>query len=257
MKKVKEMLPFLTAIAISYFIFLSLLLLIGEMESGCIIMFIVNPLLCLAFSIAYGINNSLNVLYAVLVAILFAPSMLIFTGPMWGFVIGYGIVALVGNAIGMIFYKHNIRIKSIGKIGRYLIRAVIGSYIIAVIVSAIMITQMNQITYSSTAYGVTIKEVSIDFASNTATRSYYDYYGELVDFTENPISSSKKMQIKTVCAISLIPIWQEYYHNPWVLDGDNYYITKGYESSESVFYGSNAYPLTHWFVYWIIHGAIE
>lgn len=65
MTKVKEMLPFLIATAISYFVLLSLLLLIGEVESGNIIIFFVIPLLCLLFSIAYGINNSLNILYAV------------------------------------------------------------------------------------------------------------------------------------------------------------------------------------------------
>jgi len=142
------------------------------------------------------------------------------------------------------------------KASRFLLIAILGSYIAAVIVSAVMMTQMKQITYSSTAYGITIKELRIDFASNTATRVYNDFYGEQRELKENPISNSKKMQIKTVCTFSLFPIWQKYYHNPWVMDGDYYNIVRGYENSESVFYGSNAYPLTYWFVYEVIHNAI-
>ena len=88
---------------------------------------------------------------------------------MWIFVIGYGIVALVGNAIGMLFHKRNVRIKSMAKAGRYLLIAILGSYFVAVIVSAVMMAQMKQITYNSTAYGVTIKELKINFTSNMAT----------------------------------------------------------------------------------------
>lgn len=154
-------------------------------------------------------------------------------------------------------HKHNIKIKDTRKIGQYLIRAVIGSYIIAVIVSAIMIMRMNQITYGSTAYGVTIEEVIIDFASSTASNNHYDYYGELTDFKELPISSSKIIQIKTVCAISLFPIWQVYYDNPWISDGDKYVIKRSYESGESTIYGSNAYPLTYLLFYRIIYDFME
>jgi len=93
---------------------------------------------------------------------------------------------------------------------------------VAVIVSAVMMAQMKQITYNSTAYGVTIKELKIDFTSNMATRVYYDFYGEQKELKENPISNVKEIQIKAVCTISLFPIWLKYYHNPWVMDGDYY-----------------------------------
>ena len=258
MGKIKAMLPSLTMVAISYYVLLSLLLLIGEMEVGSIILFLAIPLICLGFSIAYGINHSFSILYAILASVLFIPSMLIIgIMPMWIFVIGYGIVALIGNAIGMRFHKRNVRIKGMAKVGRYLLIIVLGSYIVAVIVSAVMMAQMKQITYNSTAYGVTIKEVKIDFAASTAMRNYYDFYGEHKEQKENPINGLKKIQIKAACTFSLFPIWQEYYHNPWVMDGDYYNIVRGYESGESVFYGSNAYPLTYWFVYGAIHNAIE
>jgi len=258
MEKSKAMLPSLTAIALSYYVLLSLLLLIGEMGIGSIILFVVFPLICLAFSIAYGINHSISILYVILVAVLATPSMLIIgMMPMWIFVIGYGVVALIGNAIGMKFNKRNVRIKSMSKTGRYMLIAILGSYIVAVIISAVMMAQMKQITYNSTEYGAAIKELRIDFGSNTATRIYYDFYGEPREIKENPISNSKKVQIKTVCTFSVFPIWQKYYNNPWVMDGDYYNIVRGYENSESVFYGSNAYPLTYWFVYEVIHNAID
>ncbi|MDR1588617.1 MAG: hypothetical protein LBS51_00285 [Oscillospiraceae bacterium] len=257
-ERAKAMLPPLTVITLSYYIFLSLLLLIGEIGVGIIILFVVIPLICLAFSIAYGINNSINIFYVILAAVLFSPSMLIIAiTPMWIFVIGYGIVALIGNAIGMIYYNRNVRIKSMTKVGRYLLIAVLGSYVVAVIISAVMMAQMKQITYNSTAYGVTIKEVKIDFLSSTAIRNYYDFYGEQSEHKENAISNAKIMQIKTVCTISLLPIWQRDYHNPWVMDGDQYNIVCGYKNGERSFYGSNAYPLPYWLVYGVIHNAIE
>jgi len=262
MGKAKAMLTPLTATALGYYISISLLLLIGEPGIGAIILLVVNPFICLAFSIVYGINHSINILYAlnyaILAAALFIPSMLIVgIMPMWHFAIGYGMVALGGNAIGMKLHKRNVRIKSMAKAGRYLLIAILGSYIVAVLISAVMMTKMKQITYNSTAYGVTIKQLRIDFASNTATRIYNDFYGEQREHKENPISNSKKMQIKAVCTVSLLPIWQKYYHNPWVMDGDYYNIVRGYENSERVFYGSNAYPLTYWFVYKAIHNTID
>ena len=151
MRKLKVMSPSLIAIILISYILLSLLLLIGEMGIGSTILFAIIPLVCLAFSIAYGINNSLNLFYAVLVSVIFVPSMLIIgLMPMWIFVIGYGIVSLIGNAIGMIFYKRNVRIKSAAKAGRYLIIAVLASYVVAVIISAVMMAEMQQITYNST-----------------------------------------------------------------------------------------------------------
>ena len=258
MEKSKAMLPSLTAITLGYYFFLSILLLIGGIGIGVIILLVAIPLICLFFSIAYGINHSFNILYAILAAVLFAPSMLIIgIMPMWIFVIGYGIVALIGNAIGMLFHKRNVRIKSMAKTGRYLLIAILGSYIVAVIVSAVLMAQMKQIIYNSTAYGVTIKELRIDFTSNMATRVYYDFYGEQRELKENPISKAREIQIKAVCTISLFPIWQKYYHNPWVMDGDYYNIVRGYENNESVFYGRNAYPLTYWFVYGVIHNTID
>ena len=49
MGKIKAMLPPLTMVTISYYVLLSLLLRIGEMEVGSIILLVAIPLCCLGF----------------------------------------------------------------------------------------------------------------------------------------------------------------------------------------------------------------
>lgn len=257
MRKIKEMLPFLTVIMISYYL---LPLLINEINTGFFILFVVIPLICFISSIIYGINYSLNVLFIVCTAVLFIPSMLIIgILPIWGFVIGYGIVALIGNAIGMIFFKRNVRIKNLEKYSRYLMITVVGSYIVAAIASVIMMNQMTQVIYNSTEYGSIWKQISIDFENNTAWQIIYEFNGdgEIKEHRENPLSDAAKMKIKAVCAFSLFPLWQKSFDNPWVMDGDQYNIVRNYKNGNSVIYGSNAYPLTYWLVYRVIYNSIE
>ena len=143
------------------------------------------------------------------------------------------------------------------KIGLYFLIAVLGIYVVAVIVSAVLMAQMKQITYTSNAWGKIIMEAKIDFTESRATRIYNDIYGELREQKENPISDAKKTQIKAICSFSLFPIWRKNYNNPRIMDGDQYSIVRRYENSESVIYGSNAYPLTYRFVYKAIYNAIE
>ena len=126
MKKIKTMLPFLAVIALSY-CFLPLL--IKGRGTQIIVLLVAIPLACLVISIAYGINNSLNILYPIFVAIL--SIVLIIRFPLiWRLLailsLAYGITALIGNAIGMIFFKRNVRIKNINKYSRYLIIVEIG-----------------------------------------------------------------------------------------------------------------------------------
>ncbi len=131
---------------------------------------------------------------------------------------------------------------------RYVIIMAIGCYILAVIISIAMMSQMTKITYNATAYGTTLREDILDFKTNTAQRNYYDFYGNSTDHKENLISSAREFRIKSVCSFSLLPLWRKNYYNPLIMDGDHYNIARSYKESESVIYGSNAYPLTYWFV---------
>lgn len=256
MQKAKAMMPFLTALVVGAYSLLSLAL--GMDDAGFVVLFFAIPLFCLLVSILYGMNYSFDPFFAILATVLFLPFIfMLSSAPIWIFIIGYGITIFIGTAIGRIFCNHSIKIRHIEKIGQRFMQAVLGCCIVIVAVSAIMISQMKQITYKSIAYGLPVKEVRIDFASNTATRRYYDSNGEPSGITENPLNRRKEVQIKTVCAFSLLPIWPKRYYNPWVMDGDCYNIVRSYENSESTFCASNAYPPTYWFVYEAIDDAVQ
>ena len=147
-----------------------------------------------------------------------------------------------------------------GKLKKYIRCAIfvaIGCYILAVIISIAMMSQMTQITYNATAYGTTLREDIVDFKTNIAQRNYYDFYGKPTDHKENLISPAKEFGIKCVCSFSLLPLWRKNYFNPFIMDGDQYNIARSYKESENVIYGSNAYPLTYWFVLQAIDNAFK
>jgi hypothetical protein len=103
MKKTKNMLPYLIIIILDYYLLPSL---IKDTGTAMMMLLVVIPLICFVCSIVYGIKNSFNPFYALIVAILFVPSIFIFyNSTAWIYVLGYGIIALVGNIIGMIFCK--------------------------------------------------------------------------------------------------------------------------------------------------------
>jgi len=249
MSKTKTIFPFIAVISLSYYFLPSPLMLVW-----------VIPLFCCILAFIYGINNSFNPLFALFVVVLFVPLVLAIFPPSSAlfYAIGYGIMALFGNVIGMILHKHSIRIKYPAKFSRYLIITVVGSYILTLILSAIMMSQMTQITYHATDHGVTIREDIIDFdTTNAAKRNYYDYYGNPQEKIETSISNSEKFKIKVICSFSLFPLWHEYYDNPNVMDGDQYHIVRSYEKGESVIYGGNAYPITYILVFNAINNVFD
>ncbi|WMJ77528.1 MULTISPECIES: hypothetical protein [unclassified Sedimentibacter] len=147
-----------------------------------------------------------------------------------------------------------------GKLKKYIrsaIFVVIGCYISAVIISSAMMSQMTQITYNATAYGTTLREDIVDFKTNTVQRNYYDYYGNPTGHKENLINPTKEFGIKCVCSFSLLPLWRKNYFNLLIMDGDQYNIVRSYKESENVIYGSNAYPLTYWFVLQAIDNTLK
>jgi hypothetical protein len=97
------MLPFLLVIVLDFYL---LPLLINSTGMAMLLMLIVIPLICIVCSIVYGVKHSLNILYAVFVSILFLPTIFIFyNSSAWVYTVAYGVTALAGNAIGLIFYK--------------------------------------------------------------------------------------------------------------------------------------------------------
>ncbi|WP_195282132.1 hypothetical protein [Harryflintia acetispora] len=103
MDTVKKMLPFLLAMAIDFYI---LPLLIRDTGSAMLLMLVVIPLLCFACAAAYGGRHGFHPLFALAVAVLFVPSIFLYYNPSaWMYSVGYGIVSLLGNALGSLFYK--------------------------------------------------------------------------------------------------------------------------------------------------------
>ena len=105
MNTIKKMLPYLIILVLVFYL---TPLLIVDSGSGIYILLLINPLICFVVSILYGIKHSFHWLYAILVAILFVPTIfLYFNSSAWVYSIGYGIIALIANAIGMLFYKQS------------------------------------------------------------------------------------------------------------------------------------------------------
>jgi len=120
MKKIKAMIPFLIVISLNYFIFNPYLHFILYLQGAHILFtvaIVMMPAVCFGVSIIYGTSNSMNFLYVILASVLYIPPMYIFGRPilsedMLRGAIIFGIIALAGNAIGMIFYKLDKRKKA-------------------------------------------------------------------------------------------------------------------------------------------------
>ena len=70
--------------------------------SAMIVMLVIIPLICLITSVFYGIRNGFNFWYILIVAIMFSPSIFIFyNSSAWVYVVGYAVIALLGNLIAL------------------------------------------------------------------------------------------------------------------------------------------------------------
>lgn len=103
MKPLQAMLPYLVVIAADFYL---LPLLIRNTGWAMLLLLVVIPLVCLACSVVYGWRYSFHGLYPVIVAVLFMPTIFLFyNSTAWVYIVAYGIIALLGNLIGMVFFK--------------------------------------------------------------------------------------------------------------------------------------------------------
>jgi len=257
-EKQKNMLPFLILTAL-YFCFLPLLS--KDSNSSVIVYTWILPITCLITSIIYGINNSFNAFYVISVTIIAALLLLIRIPRSWELAFFYGIATLIGNLIGMILYKRGVRIKNLGKYGRYFsiitVALVVTSYIVAIIISTSIMNQMTQITYKAIGYGVTLREDIIDFKENIAQINFYDYSGGLRESKNISIEAKDLARIKRISSLSLFPLWQSSYYDQGIASGDQYVFIMESEENERNVFGSNAYPLTYQLVVRSIKSAIN
>ena len=76
-------------------------ILIIDTGSGIFILLIVIPLMTLITSIIYGLRNTFDFIYPLIVAILFIPTLFIYyNSSAWVYVIAYSMIALIGELLG-------------------------------------------------------------------------------------------------------------------------------------------------------------
>lgn len=103
-KKIFAFMPYVIVLAV---IFYALPLLISDTGSGMFLMLLIIPLLTFACSAIYGKLQGFNIFFTFITVILFAPTIYIFYNSSASiYIVVYGIVSLVGNLIGMLFYKN-------------------------------------------------------------------------------------------------------------------------------------------------------
>lgn len=95
---IKKMLPYLILLCITFYLFP---LLIQNTGMGMLILLIVMPLICFVCSFLYGIKNSFQPLFSILLAVLFIPSLFIYynsSALIYAFI--YGLLSLLGLFLG-------------------------------------------------------------------------------------------------------------------------------------------------------------
>lgn len=81
---------------------------IKDTGSAVIVMLMIIPLICLITSVFIGIRNGFDFWYILIAAIMFTPSIFIFyNSSAWVYVVGYAVIALLGNLIALPLRKIN------------------------------------------------------------------------------------------------------------------------------------------------------
>ena len=81
-------------------------ILIKDTGSGMTILLIVIPLITLITSLIYGLRNTFDLVYPLIVAILFIPTLFIYYNTSaWIYIIVYSVIAVIGELIGKILQK--------------------------------------------------------------------------------------------------------------------------------------------------------
>lgn len=81
-------------------------ILIKDTGSGMAILLIVIPLIVLITSLIYGLRNTFDFIYPLVVAIMFIPTLFIYyNASAWIYIISYSLIALIGELLGKTLQK--------------------------------------------------------------------------------------------------------------------------------------------------------
>lgn len=104
-RKIKYMLPYLAAIAFTYYILPHLF---DDLSGNVINLMVLSPLICFISGILYGKNKTFNLIFASLAGVLFLPAVfLYYNSTAIFYCILYAFVSLVGNLVGLLFKPPN------------------------------------------------------------------------------------------------------------------------------------------------------
>ena len=99
----KKMIAYLLICAVAFY---ALPLWGTDTGSFIFILLIATPAICFIASLFYGVKNSFNMIYPLLVGVLFIPTLLIYYNSSASvYIIAYALIALFGNLIGSFFRK--------------------------------------------------------------------------------------------------------------------------------------------------------
>ena len=103
MKKIREMSVYLIVITLAFYVLPAF---INDTGTGIFFLLILTPIICFVTSIIYGIRHSFNLIFLLLIMILFVPTIFIFYNESAAvYVLIYGINAVIGNLLGSLIKK--------------------------------------------------------------------------------------------------------------------------------------------------------
>ena len=103
MKKIREMSVYLIVIILAFY---ALPVLINDTGSGIFFLLILIPIIFFLTSLIYGIRHSFNLIFLLIIMILFIPTIFIFYNESAAvYVLIYGIIATIGNLLRSLIKK--------------------------------------------------------------------------------------------------------------------------------------------------------
>ena len=104
MKKIREMSVYLIVITLAFYVLPAF---INDTGTGIFFLIILTPIICFVTSIIYGIRHSFNLIFLLIIMILFIPTIFIFYNESAAvYVLIYGIIAAIGNLLGSLIKKN-------------------------------------------------------------------------------------------------------------------------------------------------------
>lgn len=102
-KTLSKVLPYITVLVADFYV---LPWLIHDTGAAMLLMLFVIPLISFACAVIYGFRLGFDVIFPIMVIILFTPTIFIYyNSSAWPYIIAHGVIAFVGIGLGHVFHK--------------------------------------------------------------------------------------------------------------------------------------------------------